>query len=92
MANAEPLVDPTKPLNSSTKAISKVLRATLPQLQSILSAGEQRSVILNNQLYKKGQWVSGYQITGIESDAVFLRDKEQSYKLNLYTKKERFIK
>jgi hypothetical protein len=92
MANSAPLVDPTKPLNHTIKPVKKEYRSALPKLQSILAEGGQRRAILNNQLYKTGQWVSGYQITRIESDAVLLRHKKHAYKLNLYTKEEHFVK
>lgn len=92
MANSTALVDPTAPLNYKIKSVTKVHRSALPTLQSIMGEGEQRRAILNNQLYETGQWVSGYQITRIDSDAVLLRQKKHAYKLNLYTKKEHFVK
>lgn len=92
MADVAQLADPTKPLNYKTKSLKKEYRSALPQLQSILTEGEQRRAILNNKLYKTGQWVNGYQITHIKKDVVLLRYKTKSYKLALYPKKERFIK
>lgn len=86
------LVDPTAPLHMEKTTHKKHSRSALPQLQSILSDGQQRRAILNNQLYKTGQWIGEYQITAIKSDALFLRDKKRLYKLSLYTKEERFIK
>lgn len=92
MAESWPLVDPTKPLNYKIQSVTKAQRPALPQLQSILTNGGQRRAILNNQLYESGQWVNGYLIKEIASDAVLLGQKKHVYKLSLYTKKERFIK
>ena len=92
MVNAEPLADPTKPIDYKSKPVKKTSRAVLPKLQSILVEGQQRQAIINNKLYTAGQRVNGYQITRIENDAVLLRYKSKSYKLALYTKKERFIR
>ena len=84
MASEVSLIDPTKPLNYKVKSLQKKQRAALPQLSSILAGVNQHNAILNNKLYKTGQWISGYQITAIKRDAVFLRDKKKSYKLSLY--------
>ena len=92
VADVTPLVDPTKPLNYKVKAVYKKQHSALPKLQSILTKGQQRQAIINNKLYTAGQRVNGYQITRIENDAVLLRYKSKSYKLALYTKKERFIR
>jgi MSHA biogenesis protein MshK len=93
MANETLLVDPTQPINYKTKSavVKKKSRAALPKLQSILGSGEQRKAIINNKLYSAGQLVNGYRITGIEKDAVLLKYKSRTYKVTLYTKKERFI-
>lgn len=86
------LVDPTRPLHFKSAVHKKKSSAVLPKLQSILDDGKQRRAIVNNQLYKTGQWVGEYRITAIKSDALFLRDKKRVYKLSLYTKEERFLK
>jgi len=86
------LIDPTKPLHFKSEVHKKKQLAVLPKLQSILDDGKQRRAILNNQLYKTGQWIGEYQITAIKSDALFLRYKKRLYKLSLYTKEERFLK
>lgn len=86
------LADPTKPLNFKSAVHQKKQATVLPKLQSILGDGNQRRAILNNQLYKTGQWIGPYQITAIKSDALFLRYKKRLYKLSLYTKEERFLK
>lgn len=91
-ADVAPLVDPTKPINYKVKAVYKKKHSSLPKLQSILSKGQQRQAIINNKLYTAGQRVNGYQITRIENDTVLLHYKSKSYKLVLYTKKERFIR
>ena len=84
MAAEVSLTDPTKPLNYKVKSPQKRQRAALPKLSSILAGVNQHNAILNNKLYKTGQWINGYQITSIKRDAVFLRDKKKSYKLSLY--------
>lgn len=86
------LVDPTKPLHFKSAVHKKKQIAALPKLQSILDDGKQRRAILNNQLYKTGQWIGEYQITAINRDTLFLRDKKRLYKLSLYTEEERFVK
>lgn len=85
------LVDPTKPLHYKTASVKKMQRSALPQLTSILTHADQHSAVLNNQLYKTGQWVGGYHIKRIEAHAVVLDYKNKSYKLSLYADNERFI-
>lgn len=91
-AQSETLVDPTQPLNFQVKKEKKVYRNALPRLQSIVVAEGKRQVILNNKLYKKGQWVNGYQITQIDTQKVLLEYKNKTYKLTLYSSSERFTK
>jgi len=92
MADVESLVDPTKPLNYSVKSAKKKEHVVLPKLQSILVKGKQRQAIINNKLYLIGQTVKGYRITEISKDAVLLSYQKSTYKLTLYTSKERFTK
>lgn len=84
--SATVLVDPTKPLNYKVKTIKKVTRSGLPELQSILGERGKRRVILNNKLYKQGQWVNGYSIKSIKKDSVLLSYRHKLYELSLYQK------
>ncbi len=86
------LTDPTKPLDYKTKVVKKTYRQALPKLQSILQKADKNQAIINNKLYKVGQKVSGYKITRINNDNVLLRYKGKTYKLSLYSSKERFTK
>jgi len=92
MADGILLADPTTPLDYKITSSPKVARSALPQLQSILGNKGQRRAILNNQLYDAGQWVSGYQIMRIDSDAVLLQQNNHAYTLNLYPQKEPVVK
>jgi hypothetical protein len=85
------LEDPTKPLNYQVNSIGKVVQPQLPELQSIVFDKQKGSVILNNKSYQAGQSVNGYLIARIENDAVLLRYADKSYKLTLYTEKQRLI-
>lgn len=89
-AQSEPLVDPTQPLNFQVKKERKVYRASLPTLQSIVVKAGKPQAILNNKLYQEGQWVRGYKITQIDAEKVLLKYKTKTYKLTLYSSKERF--
>jgi len=82
--SAVALVDPTKPLNYKVKTIQKVTRSALPRLQSILGESTKRRVILDNKLYKQGQWVKGYRISRIKKDSVLLSYQNKLYELSLY--------
>lgn len=92
-AYAQPLLlaDPTKPLNYRASTTQKSSRPALPKLSSILIADNEHTAILNDQLYRVGNWVNGYEIKKIEEDGILLRYKEKLYRLNLYSKNERFI-
>lgn len=92
MADGILLADPTTPLDYKIASSPKAARSALPKLQSILGNKGQRRAILNNQLYGTGQWVNGYQIMRIDSDAVLLQQKKRAYELNLYPQKEPVVK
>jgi hypothetical protein len=90
-AEQSDLEDPTKPLNYKVNSKPKVSRPRLPKLQSIFFDQQAASVIMNNKSYQTGQRVNGYLITRIKNDAVLLSYANKSYKLSLYTEKERII-
>jgi len=85
------LDDPTKPLNYKLDSKIRVHQPRLPKLQSIFFDKQKGRVILNNKAYQTGQRVNGYLIASIDNDAVLLRYANKSYKLTLYTEKERLI-
>ncbi len=89
-AQGEPLVDPTKPLNFQQTATKKVYRAKLPTLQSIIIKQGKHQAILNNNIYQKGEWINGYQITQIDAEKVLLKYQKSTYRLTLYSSKERY--
>ena len=89
-AQSEPLVDPTAPLNFQPKKVTKVYRAALPQLQSIVVKAGKQQAIMNNKAYQKGQRVNGYQVTYIDTDKVLLEYQQKTYTLTLYSSNERF--
>ena len=89
-AQSEVLVDPTKPLNFQEKKQQKVYRSALPKLQSIVVKSGTQQAILNNKLYKQGQWIKGYKIIVIDAEKVLLEYKKKTYKLTLYSSDERF--
>lgn len=84
------LVDPTKPLNFQVQKQNNTNQVSLPRLQSIVVKSAYGQAIINNQLYQQGQSVSGYKITLIDADKVLLSYQNQTYKLTLYSSKERF--
>lgn len=89
-ARSEALVDPTAPLNFQQKKPSKVYRAAVPKLQSIVVKSGKQQAIINNKLYQKGQSVDGYQVTHIDADKVLLEYQKKIYTLTLYSPNERF--
>ncbi|PKG39833.1 MSHA biogenesis protein MshK [Psychromonas sp. Urea-02u-13] len=89
-AQSEVLVDPTRPLNFQVKKDRKVHRSALPTLQSIVVKAGKPQAILNNKLYKQGQWVSGYKITLIDAKKVLIEYQKKTYTLTLYSSNERF--
>ncbi len=91
-AQSEPLVDPTRPLSFQVKKERKVYRAALPVLQSIVVNAGKPQAILNNKLYKQGEWVKGYKITLIDAEKVLLKYNKKTYKLTLYSSNERFTR
>ena len=89
VADVAPLTDPSKPLNYERLEVNQKQPFRLPKLQSIIIYGNKRHAIINNKLYKIGQSVDGYQLTQIKKQSVILDYKNRSYKLSLYTLKER---
>lgn len=89
-AQSESLVDPTAPLNFKPPKQSRVYRAALPKLQSIVMKTGQPEAIINNKVYQRGQRVNGYKITQIDAQKVLLEYKNKTYKLTLYSSTEHF--
>jgi MSHA biogenesis protein MshK len=91
-AHGEALVDPTAPLNFQPKKQSRVYRAAVPKLQSLVVKSGKQQAIINNKLYQKGQSVNGYLVTHIDADKVLLEYQKKIYTLTLYSSNERFSK
>ena len=84
------LNDPTKPLGYQVKVKKKKYRSRLPLLQSIVVDNKKRRAIMNNKYYEVGQNVSGYKISRIEKDTVYLLYRSKVYTVSLYSNSEQF--
>ncbi len=65
------LVDPTRPAGYTATTANKNIK-----LNAIIGSSKLRSVIINGQLFKKGDMIGEYAITDIKGNFVRLRDPE----------------
>ena len=86
---AQQLRDPTRPPAGLAQEVGgakgdvSVKRSGL-NLQSILIAPDRRSAIIDGQLLRVGQRVSGFKVVSIEEGAVILRGAQGTRRLQLF--------
>jgi hypothetical protein len=76
--------DPTKPLwGSKVLQVSKAKSRLV--LQSIISNGEVKKVIINGKILKVGDRVSAYKVTAIKAKSVKLSSADKNIELTLFS-------
>jgi hypothetical protein len=79
-------IDPTRPFTGKKSSSSVVKKQSKLELQSIIEQGQQRKVIINGTILKKGEHIEGYQVVKISSKNVHLQSSERRLTLSLFTK------
>jgi len=83
--SASPLNDPTKPIHfsSGSKETKKV--STEYQLTGIFFKQGKYEAVINNSLYRKGDYVGNNKIVSIDSNSVVITGETGTKKLSLLT-------
>ncbi|MGE6108689.1 SctD/MshK family protein [Aeromonas sobria] len=84
LAQAEVLRDPTLPLEGVAGSAKAPQERGLPKLQSIMLGNGPARAVLNGQSYRIGERVNGYQLVGIDADAVLLDKGGKRLRLPLF--------
>jgi ribosome-associated protein YbcJ (S4-like RNA binding protein) len=82
--------DPTKPLfGHATSQVAKTQSRLV--LQSVISSGNQYKAVINGQIVKKNEAISGYKIKEITPGKVVLASQNKRIVLSLFTQ-DKFTK
>lgn len=83
--NAAAINDPTRPFLTPIKSLKKAPRKTnaKQQLTAIFNKQGTRQAIINDKLYKIGDYFLGKKIVAIKSNSVLLRNSQGTSRLTL---------
>lgn len=86
MSDGEVLQDPTKPKlwNAPAKTVSKKHKEPSFKLNYIVTSGQEKRAMINNQKVIEGDVISGATVQNINSDSVYLlyKGKQKELRMN----------